>query len=73
MFLLRARTGTAGRAYERGINSQILPANIKEPLFQGDAPVESKRLNRFLSDCGIVDPRKVLNSFIALSGSSTQP
>jgi hypothetical protein len=26
------------------------------------APAASKRLNRFLNDCGIVDPRKVLHS-----------
>jgi hypothetical protein len=37
---------------------------IKRPLFrQGDAPAAaSKRLNRFLNDIGIVDPRKVVHS-----------
>ena len=39
-----------------------LPKSIKGPLFQGAAPAASKRLNRFLNDCGIVDPRKVVHS-----------
>jgi integrase len=42
----------------------FLPKAIKGPLFAGDtAAAASKRLNRFLNDCGIVDPRKVLHSF----------
>jgi integrase len=39
-----------------------LPKSIKGPLFGGGAPAASKRLNRFLNDCGIVDPRKVIHS-----------
>jgi integrase len=39
-----------------------LPKTINGPLFQGDARAASKRLNRFLNDCGIVDPRKVVHS-----------
>jgi integrase len=39
-----------------------LPATIKGPLFQGNARTASKRLNRFLNDGGIVDPRKVIHS-----------
>jgi len=39
-----------------------LPKTIKGPLFEGGAPAASKRLNRFLDDCGIVDPRKVVHS-----------
>lgn len=39
-----------------------LPKAIKGPLFQGDARPASKRLNRFLNDIGIVDPRKVVHS-----------
>jgi integrase len=39
-----------------------LPKSIKGPLFRGAAPAASKRLNRFLNDCGIVDPRKVVHS-----------
>ncbi len=39
-----------------------LPKSIIGPLFKGGAPAASKRLNRFLNDCGIVDPRKVLHS-----------
>jgi integrase len=39
-----------------------LPATIKGPMFQGGAPAASKRLNRFLNDCGIVDSRKVVHS-----------
>jgi integrase len=40
----------------------FLPKKIRGPLFKGGAPAASKRLNRFLNDCGIVDPRKVLHS-----------
>jgi integrase len=40
----------------------FLPKSIKGPLFTGDTTAASKRLNRFLNDCGIVDPRKVLHS-----------
>jgi integrase len=45
-----------------------LPKSIKGPLFDrsknADPPdAASKRLNRFLDDCGIVDKRKVLHSF----------
>jgi integrase len=40
----------------------FLPKTIKGRLFEGDAPAASKRLNRFLNDCGIVDPRKVVHS-----------
>jgi integrase len=41
-----------------------LPKVIKGPLFEGGArrASASKRLNRFLNDCGIVDPRKVVHS-----------
>jgi integrase len=39
-----------------------LPKAIRGPLFQGGAPAASKRLNRFLNDIGITDPRKVLHS-----------
>ena len=39
-----------------------LPKTIKGPLFKGDASAASKRLNRFLRDIGIVDPRKVIHS-----------
>jgi integrase len=41
-----------------------LPKAIKGPLFEGGArrASASKRLNRFLNDCGIVDPRKVVHS-----------
>jgi hypothetical protein len=31
-------------------------------LFKGSAPAASKRLNRFLRDCGITDPNKVVHS-----------
>jgi integrase len=40
-----------------------LPKVIKGPLFKGGAPAASKRLNRFLRDCGIADARKVVHSF----------
>jgi integrase len=39
-----------------------LPKSITGPLFKGGAKAASKRLNRFLNDCGIVDPRKVIHS-----------
>ncbi|MGB6534921.1 MAG: tyrosine-type recombinase/integrase [Xanthobacteraceae bacterium] len=40
-----------------------LPKIIKGPLFMnGNEAAASKRLNRFLNDCGIVDPRKVVHS-----------
>jgi integrase len=44
-----------------------LPQKITGPLFRRDAAdpsdAASKRLNRFLRDCGIDDPRKVIHSF----------
>jgi integrase len=40
----------------------FLPREIKGRLFRGSVPAASKRLNRFLNDCGIVDPRKVVHS-----------
>ena len=39
-----------------------LPKAIKGPLFKGSIPAASKRLNRFLNDCGIDEPGKVLHS-----------
>jgi len=39
-----------------------LPKPIKGKLFDGMPAAASKRLNRFLRDCGIVNPRKVLHS-----------
>jgi integrase len=43
-----------------------LPKKIIEPLFRRNATdpsdAASKRLNRFLNDCGIVDSRKVIHS-----------
>jgi integrase len=39
-----------------------VPKTIKGALFQGAAPAASKRLNRFLNDCGIADARKVVHS-----------
>jgi integrase len=40
-----------------------LPATIKGCLFKiGDEAAASKRLNRFLDDIGILDPRKVIHS-----------
>jgi integrase len=39
-----------------------LPATIMGPLFHHGSRSASKRLNRFLNDCGIVDPRKVIHS-----------
>jgi len=44
----------------------FLPKVIKGPLFTSSyadpADMASKRLNKFLDDCGIVDPRKVAHS-----------
>ncbi|HEV2715918.1 MAG TPA: tyrosine-type recombinase/integrase, partial [Terriglobales bacterium] len=40
----------------------FLPGIIKGPLFRNNVPAASKRLNRFLNDCGIADPRKVVHS-----------
>lgn len=44
----------------------FLPKAIKGPLFVSDhvdpSDAASKRLNRFLDDCGIADPRKVVHS-----------
>jgi integrase len=47
---------------------QYLPKSIKGPLFDRSKNADpsdaaSKRLNRFLDDCGIVDKRKVIHSF----------
>jgi hypothetical protein len=39
-----------------------LPKSINGPLFQGDVRTASKRLNRFLNEIGIADPRKVVHS-----------
>lgn len=39
-----------------------LPKSIRGALFKGSIPAASKRLNRFLNDCGIADPRKVAHS-----------
>ena len=39
-----------------------LPKVITGPLFAGNAPSASKRLNRFMRDIGIVDPCKVVHS-----------
>jgi integrase len=39
-----------------------LPKSIQGRLFAGTEAAASKRLNRFLNDCGIVDPRKVVHS-----------
>ena len=39
-----------------------LPKAIKGPLFAGTEAAASKRLNRFLNDVGIADPRKVVHS-----------
>ena len=45
----------------------FLPKSIKGPLFdrtknKDPSDAASKRLNRFLDDCGITDPRKVVHS-----------
>jgi integrase len=42
--------------------SPFLPKTIKRPLFRGTAAAASKRLNRYLNDVGIADPRKVVHS-----------
>lgn len=39
-----------------------LPKTIKGPLFDGGPRAASKRLNRFLREIGIADPRKVVHS-----------
>lgn len=40
-----------------------LPKKITGPLFTGDtSAAASKRLNRFLNNCGVKDPRKVIHS-----------
>lgn len=39
-----------------------LPRTIQGSLFRGGTPAASKRLNRFLNDIGITDPRKVVHS-----------
>jgi integrase len=39
-----------------------LPKSIKGSLFVGTEAAASKRLNRFLNDVGIADPRKVVHS-----------
>src|ERR1019366_3395911 len=43
-----------------------LPKSIEGPLFKSEyadpADMASKRLNRFLDDCGIDDPHKVVHS-----------
>ena len=40
----------------------FLPKKITGPLFAGNAVAASKRLNRFLNDCGIDDPAKRVHS-----------
>ena len=40
----------------------FLPPTIKGPLFHGRPAAASTRLNRFMSDIGVTDPRKVLHS-----------
>ena len=40
----------------------FLPDVIKGPLFQGSTSAASKRLNKFLNEIGITDPRKVVHS-----------
>jgi len=40
----------------------FLPRTIERPLFRGSPPAASTRLNRFMNDIGITDPRKVLHS-----------
>jgi integrase len=39
-----------------------IPKSITAPLFVGTPAAASKRLNRFIRDCGIDDPSKVLHS-----------
>ena len=45
----------------------FVPKKIAGPLFKRDAAdpesAASKRLNRFVRDCGITDPAKVIHSF----------
>lgn len=41
---------------------KYLPSKITKPLFDANAHAASKRLNRFLRDCGIVDRAKVVHS-----------
>jgi len=45
-----------------GRRAPILPAQLEGQLFPGDPSAASKRLNRFLNDTGIRDPRKVVHS-----------
>jgi|BarGraNGADG00212_1021973.scaffolds.fasta_scaffold28683_2 integrase len=40
-----------------------LPAKVTGPLFDGNANDASKRLNKFIRDCGIADQGKVVHSF----------
>ena len=40
----------------------VLPKAIMGRLFQGNARAASKRLNRFLNEIGVADPRKVIHS-----------
>ena len=40
----------------------FLPRTIEGPLFRGGPPAASTRLNKFMNDIGITDPRKVLHS-----------
>lgn len=42
--------------------SPFFPKIIKGPLFRGTAAAASKRLNKYLNDIGIIDPRKVVHS-----------
>jgi integrase len=42
--------------------SPFLPKGIKGVVFRGTGPAASKRLNRYLDEIGIVDPRKVIHS-----------
>jgi integrase len=60
----------AGKKTEQSLRRVPLPAGMlphlpkafKGALFEGGPAAASKRLNRFLRDCGIGDPRKVLHS-----------
>ncbi len=40
----------------------FLPRTIEGPLFHGRPAAASTRLNRFMNDIGVTDPRKVLHS-----------
>jgi integrase len=58
-----------GKKTEQSIRRVPLPAimlldlpAIKGPIFEGGPSAASKRLNRFLRDIGITDPRKVAHS-----------